>query len=211
MGELCCNFLKKKPDSIDLLKVRQNKADGSLPLNQVKMVLPVNIASFGKKNILFIPKEELRSVLFLSIFHTTTTTSNQKREKSVVLARWFPNCFGNITWNTGSPDRGLLPNLCVWSKLTSFTASWAEAPVKVELRPFICSTSKKPISKGSNSYRDIIASVSPWPTFVAQVTGCGSSYKVARPCLLDLFVFLWYSLQISFVFFMLVELMLWRT
>lgn len=69
----------------------------------------------------------------------------------------MPNYIGNITWGMGYPDRGLLPNQCVWSKPTSFTgASWAQASVKTELRPFI--------SKRSNSYRDIIAPVGPDPS-----------------------------------------------
>lgn len=74
-----------------------------------------------------------------------------------ISSKVMSNCIGNITWGIDYPDKGLLPNQCVWSKPTSFTgASWAQASVKTEPRPFI--------SKRSNSCRDIIAPVSPDPS-----------------------------------------------
>ena len=114
-------------------------------------------------------------MLLLSAFHTTPT-SDQMREEVSTTCTVIPNCIGNTTWHVGYPERGLLPTSCVWSKPASFTASWAEASVRSELRPCIYSASEKPISKRSNSDRDIITSVSPDPSLslklmaAAQVT-----------------------------------------
>lgn len=127
----------------------------------------------------------LSSTLLLSVFHTTTLTSDQMRGKARSTVKVIPKCTETLTWDIDYPDRGSLPSSCVWNKLTSLIASWAGASVKTELETFYLFCLQETISKGSNSYRDMITSVSPRPISVVQVIGCGSSDKVAQLCLLD--------------------------